>query len=107
MKAIKIQVFKNPMFDGCSCNGITSKYDSLLLICDDGYIDIDENNVPENAVVVVNQEVGGNVCDYIAPYDHSEHWYSFSGAYGASSDHRYEEIAKIYGALPIHDRKEW
>ena len=78
-----------------------------VLICDDGYIDIDDKNIPENAVVIVNRKIGDSVCNYIAPYDYENHWYSFSGAYGASSDNRYSELAGIYGALPIHDRKEW
>lgn len=110
MKAIRIKIFKNKLLQGCSNGGITEKFDDLLLVCKDGYIEIDENNPPENLVTYVDRELLGRKCGYIRPY--AEHPagktdYMFGGTYAASSDSRFSEITGgTYGAIPVHDRTE-
>ena len=46
MKAIPVNVFRNGKYD-CTNGGISSRFPSLLVVCDDGWIDIDENKKPE------------------------------------------------------------
>jgi len=109
MKAITIRVFKNDLFTNCSAGGISERYDTLYFLCDDGYIDIPDDNVPENTVVFVRRNVGGRDCGCLRPYHApTEHipFYCFGGAYGATSDARFNKVTQIYGAVPIHDRVE-
>ena len=110
MKAIRIDVFKNSKFGGCSNGGITERFDELLVECDDGYIEIDENNIPENLVVYVERTIAGRRSGYLRPYENrpeNRTDYMFGGAYAASSDSRFSRIAgDMYGALPVHDRTE-
>ena len=109
MKAIKIYIFKNDLYKNCPAGGISERYDALYFICDDGYIDIPDDNVPENTVVFVKRTIGGKACGYLRPYHKPNDevpFYSFGGAYGATSDGRFTKVTQIYGAVPIHDRLE-
>lgn len=108
MKALIIEVYKHNGED-FSNGGITSRFNELLLVCDDGYIDIDEDNPPENLVVFEDRFMFGERCGYIRPYaEHPEDRtpYMAGGAYAASSDSRFSEMVGIYGAVPVHDRTE-
>lgn len=109
MKAIPIGVYRNPSLKGCSNNGISERYDELLLVCDEGYIEIDETNPPENLVKLEKRYLFGEKSYYIRPYkDAPEGYtdYTSGGAYAASSDSRVGRMFETYAALPIHDRTE-
>lgn len=109
MKALPVRVFKNPLYKECSNDGITKKYDELLLVCDEGYIDIDETNLPENLVILVKKFVAGRPANYIRPYADVPDGcvgYMSGGAYAASSDGRFDRMVEMYGAVPVHDRVE-
>ena len=41
MRALPIEVYRNNSFGDCTNDGITSRYDSLLLVCDEGFIKVD------------------------------------------------------------------
>lgn len=100
MKAININVYRTDRLGDCTNGGISSKYDELLLVCEDGYIDIDENNIPENLVVIAEGFRGHK---HIRPYKEPEHlgWMS-GGNIGYSSDARFNSEYP----LKIHDRQE-
>lgn len=69
MKVLPIHILKH---DNSSCsNGISEKYNEAYLICDDGYIDIDEDNLPNNLVKVVTKNVFGEEYKHIEPYEKS------------------------------------
>ena len=110
MKAIGVSVYKNAAYAGCSNGGITERFDTLLLVCEDGYIDIDENDPPENLVVYVERCIGGRRCGYIEPFADPPAGrtpYMSGGAYAASCDSRFSDmIGGMYGAVPVHDRTE-
>lgn len=109
MKALPIKVYYNKLYRECANGGITERYDELLLVCDDGFIDIDENNPPENLVILVERILFGKLSNYIRPYEEcpkDKVGYMFGGSYAASSDHRFTEMSGIYGAVPVHDRTE-
>ena len=110
MKAIRIYVYKNPVTQGCSNGGITDRYDELLLVCEDGYIDVDDNNPPENLVIYVDRNIGGRSCGYIRPYadppaDRTP--YTSGGSFAETCDSRFSNlIGGMYGAVPVHDRTD-
>lgn len=105
MKALRIYVYRNPLFKGCANGGISEKYDELLLVCDEGYIDIDENNPPENLVQVVTRNLFSGEYKHIEPVARPTGigWMA-GGAYAAHSDSRFSRISKY--PLSIHDRQE-
>jgi hypothetical protein len=106
MKALRISVFRSNGRD-CTNGGISSKYNELLLICDDGYINIDENNIPENAVKMVKRNLFGKVMYHIEPYNKpTEIGWMMGGNFAYTCDSRFSEMCDCYNAIPIHDRQE-
>lgn len=106
MKALPINVYKSNHGD-CSNGGITSKYSELLLIHDRGYIDIDENNLPENLVKIVTRRLFGKTYMHIEPVKPVSDGcigYMAGGAIGYSCDGRFSELSEY--PLNIHDRQE-
>lgn len=104
MKALPISVYKCNSYGDCTNGGISSKYDRLLLICEDGFIEVDENNPPENLVEVVEGFRGHK---YIRPFkkaDKNKTGYMMGGNYAGSNDSRFTKINPY--PLPIHDREE-
>lgn len=101
MKALGIYVYRNGLGD-CTNGGVSSIYKDLLLVCEDGNIDIDENNLPDNLVVIAEGFRGHK---YIRPYKEAEHigWMS-GGNLGYSCDARFRRISEY--PLCIHDRQE-
>jgi hypothetical protein len=105
MKALPIYVYNNQTFKGCSLNGISEKFDRLLLICDEGFIEIDENNIPENLVKVVTRKLYDGEYKHIEPYKKASGvGYMSGGSYASTSDSRFSKISKY--PLAIHDRDE-
>ena len=116
MKALPINVYRHGKTD-CTNHGISSKYDELLIACDEGFIDIDPTNVPENfAMVEMRHVFGTTIIPTIYPASINEKgevvprdgkWWMMGGNYGATSDSRFSRmIGDMYGAVAIHDRYE-
>ena len=106
MKALPIYVYRNRMAD-CTNNGISSRYDELLLICEDGFIEVDENNLPENLVKVVTRKLWDGEYKHIEPVaavKAGNVGYMYGGNIASSSDSRFRRIAEY--PLRIHDRQE-
>lgn len=107
MKALPITVLRSPLYDGCSNGGITERFDSLLLVCEDGFIDIDETNPPENLVKIVTRNFGFGEYKHIepvaAPDSGSVGWMS-GGAVAYSCDSRFSRMSQY--PLCVHDRQE-
>lgn len=105
MKALPIEVYKTSRLSDCTNGGISSRYDELLLVCDRGYVEIDENNPPENLVKVSEHRCGFSVYKFLEPVARPQHLgWMFGGNLAYSSDSRYSELAGQ--PLPIHDRQE-
>jgi hypothetical protein len=103
MKALPIYVYSNG--SNCSNHGITEKYDRLLLIHEEGFIDIDENNLPENLVKVVTRDLFNGEYKHIEPYKKATGiGYMNGGCIAFSSDSRFRNISRY--PLMIHDRQE-
>nr|DAG81692.1 MAG TPA: hypothetical protein [Caudoviricetes sp.] len=104
MKALPINVYRNGNYD-CTNNGISKRYDRLLLVCADGYIDIDETNIPENAVKIVERQLFGKTYRHIEPIAKAtELGYMYGGNIAYSSDSRFRDLSET--PLCIHDRQE-
>lgn len=106
MKALPIKVYRNNNGD-CSNGGITSRHDELLLICDDGFIPIDEENPPERLVQIVTRVLFGREYKHIEPYAPIKSGcvgYMSGGSFGYSCDSRFTRISDY--PLSIHDRQE-
>ena len=106
MKAISLWVYKHKGED-FSNGGITSRYDEVLIECKDGYIEVDENNLPENFCRVVVMRIGDRAYKYLEPCASPDKgcvgWMS-GGCYAESCDSRFSRISEY--PLSIHDRQE-
>lgn len=110
MKALPISVYSNRLYRGCSNGGITERFDELLLICPDGFIEVDENDPPENLVKVVKRHLFGEDYFHIEPYTSTDKgcvgWMA-GGSYAATSDSRFwRMVGGHHGAVSVHDRQE-
>lgn len=102
MKAISINVYRTNGSD-CTNNGISKFWDTLLLECDEGYINLDENNLPENLVKLSSITFGGKTHYYLEPVKPAEGvGYMFGGNIAYTSDSRFP----FEYPLNIHDRDE-
>lgn len=107
MRALPINIYENKRIGNCSNNGISSRYNDVLLICEEGFIKIDENNPPENLVKLVTRRFGGREYKHLesyAPVSERNVGYMAGGCYCGSSDSRFTKISDY--PLPLHDRQE-
>lgn len=104
MKALRVNIYKHKSGD-CSNNGLSSKYNELLLICEEGYIDVDENNPPENLVKLVTRNLFGKEYKHIEPVARPKGvgWMA-GGTIVYSCDSRFREMSEY--PLSFHDRCE-
>ena len=107
MRALPIEVYRQSTFGDCTNDGITSRYDSLLLVCDEGFIDIDESNPPENLVVLKTRRFGFGEYKHIEPYASVDRgcvgWMS-GGNLAYTCDSRFSKMSQY--PLSVHDRQE-
>lgn len=109
VQGLTVYVYKNPLFKNCSLNGISSRYDSLILIGEgvEGPNTVDLDNPPENVVKLVKRRIyAGIEYLHVEPLDgiHAggKKFYSDGGAFCYSSDSRFPS----HQPLSIHDRCE-
>lgn len=105
MKALPISIFEDKRIGNCSNDGISSRYSEVLLICDTGFIEIDENNPPENLVKLVVRSLWGKEYKHIEPVARPTGvgWMS-GGTLVYSCDSRFREMSDY--PLSLHDRQE-
>lgn len=104
MKALPISVYRDDLGD-CTNGGITSKYDRLLLVCEDGFIHIDDENPPENLVVLVSRDFGGREYKHLEPFKSPDSGcigWMYGGNIACTSDSRFPSEYP----LRVHDRQE-
>lgn len=104
-KAISVGIYKHNGQD-CSNGGISSKFNEILLEHEEGWIEFDENNPPENLCKLVARRLFGNIYIHVEPVKNPEGlgWMS-GGCVVNSCDSRYSEISSGY-PLVLHDRQE-
>lgn len=104
LKALPIYVYSNK-FGDCTNGGISSEYDTLLLIHEEGFIEINQHDIPKNLVKVVTRQLVDGEYKHIEPYHPATGigWMA-GGNYASTSDARFSKISKY--PLAIHDRQE-
>ena len=107
MKALPITVYRNGKYD-CTNGGISSRFNELLLICENGFIDVDETNPPENLVKLKARYLFGEIHYSIEPVKKPEGaGWMMGGNYAAASDSRFwDMVGHAHGAVAVHDRQE-
>lgn len=101
-KAISVDIYKNNRGDS-SNYGISHYYDEILILCDDGFIDVDLDNPPANLCKIVERQLFGREANYIQPYRPAKGvGYMYGGTICYSSDARF----KSDHPLCLHDRDE-
>lgn len=102
-KAMRVSIFEDKRIGNCSNHGISEKFDEILLLCDDGWVDVDLENPPENLCVFVKRTLFGREADYIRPYAEPKGaGWMFGGSILYTSDSRFPSNHPIC----FHDRQE-
>lgn len=104
MKALPLSIYKDKGGD-CSNGGISSRFNEVLLICEEGYVEIDENNLPENLVKLVVRNLFGREYKHIEPVARPKGvgWMA-GGTIVYSCDSRFRRMSEY--PLSFHDRCE-
>lgn len=116
IRTLPINVYRTAKFGDCTNNGISARYDELLIACPDGHVEVDTDNLPDNfAMVELRHVFGDTIIPTIYPAEvkdgkvvrRGNKWYMMGGNYGGTSDSRFDAmIGGFYGAVAIHDRVE-
>lgn len=102
MRALPVEIYKHHSGD-CSNGGISSRFNEILLICEDGFIKVDEENPPENLCKVVKRHLFGRDYYHIEPVarPNGVGW-MYGGCIVCTSDSRF----RFDYPLKLHDRTE-
>lgn len=105
--AIPLYIYDNKAYGNCSNNGISTRFNTVLLIHPEGFIEVDDENPPENLVKIVTRDFGfRGTFTHIEPVARPTGCgWMFGGALVYSSDSRFQEISHY--ALQLHDRQEF
>ncbi|MDD3337105.1 MAG: hypothetical protein PHI98_16605 [Eubacteriales bacterium] len=107
MKALSVLVYRSAAIGDCTNGGISSRFKELLVECEEGYINVDPANPPENLVRLAYRRIGGRDVYHLEPTAKATGvGWMMGGNYAATSDSRFGEMTGIYGAIAIHDRTE-
>ena len=107
-KALPVYVYRRNSPGDSTNGGISSRFDTLICLCDNGFLDVDLENPPENLVHVVRRHLFGSFVYHIEPVARpSGVGWMAGGNFAQTSDSRfYDLIGGMYGAVSIHDRQE-
>lgn len=103
-KALSVNIYK-PSYGDCSNHGISSKYDTVLIISEEGIWDVDLDNPPENLCEIVERELWGKTYRYVCPVVKAKGvgWLK-GGCIVDSSDSRWSKLSDR--PLHLYDRDE-
>ena len=102
MKALPVDIYKHRGGD-CSNHGISERHNEILLICPDGFVDIDEDNPPDNLCKVVKRNLFGRDYYHVEPVTRPNGvGWMYGGCVVCTSDSRF----RFDYPLKLHDRTE-
>lgn len=107
VKAIEVEIFENKDLGNCSNDGISNRYNTILVLHERGGVEIDLNNPPENACKFIEADFGSHTYKYIeplAPVKKGHVGYMAGGSFAYSCESRFHDFADY--PLAIHDRQE-
>ena len=101
MKAIEASIYEDKWIGNCSNKGISSRFDRVLILCEDGFIDVD--GTEENLCEVRYITFGGHTHYFVEPVAEPQGigWMS-GGSIVYTSDSRFP----FDYPLTLHDRQE-
>ena len=106
MRCISAAIYKNADGDS-SNNGISSRFNYILIPHERGFVEVDEENPPENLCKVVTRDLGFTVYTHIEPVvKPTGVGWMYGGTIVSSSDSRFKEATGIDYPLCLHDRQE-
>lgn len=102
---LSVNVFRNSDGSNCTNGGISSKYNTLLVQCDEGNHKVFLKNHPENLCKIVKEHHFGEDFLHIEPFDEPESlgWMA-GGNIAYSCDSRFSRMSEY--PLCIYDRQE-
>lgn len=105
MKALPVSIFEDKYIGNCSNNGISKRFNQILLLCPEGYIEVDENNPPENLCKISEITLGYDTYYHVEPVaaPKGAGWMA-GGSLVYSCDSRYRRLFPY--PLSLHDRQE-
>ena len=109
---LRLDIYKNPLFEKCSNGGISERFDEVFLICPDGPHKIEDDD--PRLVRLEGDKFSGLHLVPLNGVDDSKKTVGpmMGGAYATTSDHRLQEMCitrlghSFYGAIALHDRWE-
>ena len=101
VRALGIEVFRGHYGD-CSLDGVSSKYNELMLVHPEGPNEVDEDD--PRLVKIITRHLFGRDYMHIEPYRNEDKWFMDGGNIGYTCDSRFREISDY--PLMIHDRDE-
>lgn len=107
MKAINLKIFEDKTIGNCSNNGISTRFNEVLVEHPGGFITVDENNLPDNFCKIVTRDIFGKEYKHIEPVKaipKGSVGYMFGGTLCYSSDSRFHDYFDY--PLCLHDRVE-
>ena len=111
INCLPVYVYKNNCFGDCTNDGISSRFNTLLVYCPDGPIAFNsDKETPLNFCVL--RERAGTL--HIVPAMITESgkvearpfWYMNGGNIAGTSDSRFSDMCGKHYPLYIHDRRE-
>lgn len=107
MRALACSICEPKDIGNCSNHGISERFKEILLICPDGPIQIDENNLPENLCKVVKRDLGFETYVHIEPYvEPKGAGWMYGGTIIDTSDSRFRSVTGVDYPIHFHDRDE-
>lgn len=105
VRALSVGIFESKKIGNCSNHGISERFNEILLICEDGNVEVDLDNPPENLCRLVRRNLWGEEHDYVEPYaePYGVGWMS-GGSIVYSCDARFGRMSNH--PLCLHDRTE-
>ena len=107
VQGLTLHVYRSGLGD-CTLNGISSRYNTLILVGDEveGPVSVDLDNPPENVVKIVRRTICGKEYMHLEPLDGCNNggkkWYMAGGNIASTCDSRFPSQYP----LEIHDRHE-
>ena len=108
VNALPVDIYKYKA-DDSSNGGISSRYNEILLLCDDGFVKVDLDNPPENLCKVVKRNLWGEEHVHIEPVAKPKEGYTgymYGGCVVDTCDSRFGEATGVSYPVHLHDRTE-
>lgn len=106
IKCIGVGVLRRTGVD-CTNNGVSSRFDEVLIPCEGGYVEVDEDDPPENLCYVARTMFCGELYVHLKPVGTLKKWSMAGGNFAYSCDSRFSYLIGNGGyPVAIHDRVE-